>query len=152
MASGGPVMTGLHDAVSDYLTIRRALGFKLVEHQRLLPDFASFVEQAGADTITNTLAVDWAIRTSGNDSWKAARLSIVRGFARYLRTINPRTEIPPEGLLCGQPQYAIPYLYSDEEIARRRAAARSPHRSTGTGSHTAAARTTDPRAGSPSSD
>jgi integrase/recombinase XerD len=123
MASGGPVMTGLHDAVSDYLTIRRALGFKLVEHQRLLPDFASFVEQAGADAITTTLAVDWAIRTSGNDSWKAARLSIVRGFARYLRTINPRTEIPPEGLLCGQPQYAIPYLYSEQEIARLLAAA-----------------------------
>jgi integrase/recombinase XerD len=111
-------MTGLQEAVSDYLTIRRAVGFKLVEHQRLLPDFASFLEHAGADTITTTLAVDWATRTAGNESWKAARLSIVRGFARYLRTINPRTEIPPEGLLCGQAQYAIPYLYSEQEIAR----------------------------------
>jgi integrase/recombinase XerD len=116
-------MTRLHDAVSDYLTIRRALGYKLVEHQRLLPDFASFLEQAGADTITTTLAVNWAIRTNGNDSWKAARLSIVRGFARYLRTIDPATEIPPEGLLCGQPQHAIPYLYSEQEITRLLAAA-----------------------------
>ena len=104
--------------VSDYLTIRRALGFKLVEHQRLLPQFASFLEQAGAETVTTTLALDWAIRTNGNDSWKAARLSIARGFARYLRTIDPATEIPPEGLLCAQPQYAIPYLYSEQEVAR----------------------------------
>ncbi len=111
-------MTRLDEAVSDYLTIRRALGFKLVEHQRLLPDFVSFLEQAGAGTITTALAVDWAIRTSGNDSWKAARLSIVRGFARYLRTIDPATEIPPEGLLCGKTQYAIPYLYSEQEITR----------------------------------
>ena len=35
--AGSAGMTGLDEAVSDYLTIRRALGFKLVEHQRLLP-------------------------------------------------------------------------------------------------------------------
>ena len=111
-------MTRLDAMVSDYLTIRRAVGFKLVEHQRLLPQFVDFVEQAGASTVTTQLALDWAVRTSGNDSWKTARLSIVRGFARYLRTIDPATEIPPDGLLCAQPQHAIPYLYSDEEIAR----------------------------------
>ena len=111
-------MTGLDEAVSDYLTIRRALGFKLVEHQRLLPQFASFLEQAGADTVTTMLAVEWASGASGAESWKAARLSIVRGFAKYLRTINPATEIPPEGVLCGQPRRAIPYLYSDHEITR----------------------------------
>jgi hypothetical protein len=49
-------MTMLDDAVRDYLTIRRALGFKLVEHQRLLPQFAAFLEQADADTITTELA------------------------------------------------------------------------------------------------
>jgi integrase/recombinase XerD len=111
-------MSRLEEMVSDYLTIRRAVGFKLVEHQRLLPQFVEFVEQAGAGTVTTQLALDWAVRTSGNDSWKTARLSIVRGFARYLRTIDPATEIPPDGLLCAQPQHAIPYLYSDEEIAR----------------------------------
>jgi integrase/recombinase XerD len=111
-------MTTLHAAVNDYLTIRRALGFKLVEHQRLLPDFASFLEQAGASTITSTLAIEWATRTDGAESWKAQRLSIVRGFAKYMRTINPKTEIPPEGVLRGQPQRAIPYLYSDHEITR----------------------------------
>ena len=66
-------MTGLDEAVSDYLTIRRALGFKLVEHQRLLPQFASFVEQAGADTVTTELAIQWASATSGT----AADSSIV---------------------------------------------------------------------------
>jgi integrase/recombinase XerD len=116
-------MTGLHEAVRDYLTIRRALGFKLVEHQRLLPQFAAFLEQAGADTITTELAVEWASRTRGAESWKAQRLSIVRGFAKYMRTINPKTEIPPEGILCGQPQRSIPYLFSDHEITRLLAAA-----------------------------
>jgi integrase/recombinase XerD len=116
-------MTRLDDAVRDYLTIRRALGFKLVEHQRLLGQFASFLEQAGADTITTELAVEWASRARGAESWKAQRLSIVRGFAKYMRTINPKTEIPPEGILCGQPQRSIPYLFSDHEITRLLAAA-----------------------------
>ncbi len=120
-------MTRLEEMLSDYLTIRRAVGFKLVEHQRLLAQFVAFLEQAGAGTVTTQLALDWAIDTNGNESWKAARLSIVRGFARYLRTIDPATEIPPDGVLCAQPQYAIPYLYSDEEIARLLEAATVMH-------------------------
>jgi integrase len=111
-------MTGLHEAVADYLTIRRALGFKLVEHQRLLNDFATFLEQAGASTITTELAVAWAIRSNGTESWKAARLSVIRGFAGYMRTIDPATEIPLTGILIARKRYAIPYLYSQQEIGR----------------------------------
>ena len=111
-------MTGLHEAVADYLTIRRALGFKLAEHQRLLNDFATFLEQAGASTLTTELAVAWAIRSNGTESWKAARLSVIRGFAGYMRTIDPATEIPPTGILIARKHYAIPYLYSQQEIGR----------------------------------
>ena len=75
-------MTALHDAVGDYLTIRRSLGYKLVEHERLLNDFASFLEQTSASTITTELALTWASRTRGTEGWKAARLSVLRGFAR----------------------------------------------------------------------
>jgi integrase/recombinase XerD len=111
-------MTVLRDAVADYLTIRRALGFKLVEHERLLNNFASFLEQADAGTITTELALTWASRTRGTEGWKAARLSVIRGFAGYLRTIDPATEIPPTGILIHRKHYAIPYLYSEEEIGR----------------------------------
>ena len=43
---------------------------------------------------------------------------MVRGFAAYLRTIDPATEIPPTGILIARKHYAIPYLYSDREIRR----------------------------------
>jgi integrase/recombinase XerD len=116
-------MIALRDAVADYLTIRRALGFKLVEHQRLLYDFATFLEQAGASTITTELAVAWAVRCRGTEGWKAARLSVARGFASYLRTIDPAAEIPATGILIARKHYATPYLYSDQEIGRLLAAA-----------------------------
>lgn len=116
-------MTVLRDAVADYLTIRRALGFKLVEHERLLGDFAGFLEQAGAATITTELALTWASRTRGTEGWKAARLSVVRGFAGYMRTLDPANEIPPTGILIARKHYAVPYLYSQQEIGQLLAAA-----------------------------
>jgi integrase len=111
-------MTELRDAVADYLMIRRALGFKLREHEWALESFVSFLEQAGASTVTIELALRWATNTRGTEGWQAARLSMVRGFAVYLRTINPAAQIPPTGLLLHRKRYAIPYLYSDQEIGR----------------------------------
>jgi integrase len=116
-------MTALRDAVADYLTIRRALGFKLREHEWALKSFVLFLEQAGASTITTELALGWASDTRGTEGWKAARLSMVRGFAVYLRAIDPAAEIPPTGLLLHRKRYAIPYLYSEEDISRLLAAA-----------------------------
>ena len=46
----------------------------------------------------------------------ARRLSFVRGFARYRSASDPRTQIPPQGLLPFQPKRARPYPYSDDEI------------------------------------
>ena len=40
-------MSGLNQAVEDYLTTRRALGFKLERHGRLLPHLVGYLERAG---------------------------------------------------------------------------------------------------------
>ena len=55
----------------------------------------------------------------------ARRLSIVRIFARDRHATDPRTEIPPDGLLPYRPKRARPYLYSDDEIRRLLRAARA---------------------------
>lgn len=47
-------------------------------------------------------------------SW-ALRLSDVRGFARHVANFDPRTEVPPVGMLPGWKR-AKPYVYSDAEI------------------------------------
>src|SRR5439155_687587 len=83
---------------ADYLAVRRALGYKLADHGRLLTDFATFLEDHDAGTITTELALAWATRP-GNalPSWWAARLRVVRGFARHVKAFDPATEIPPSG-------------------------------------------------------
>src|SRR5260370_30942460 len=47
----------------------------------------------------------------------------VRVFARHWHATDPRTEIPPTGLLPFRPQRARPYLYSELEIQKLLAAA-----------------------------
>lgn len=112
-------MNGLPQATQDYLVIRRALGFKLELHGHLLPDFVAFLNEAGASFITTELALQWATQPGGSATWHAARLSIARGFARYLATVDARTQIPPLGLLR-RPGHASrragPYLYSSQDI------------------------------------
>jgi integrase len=113
----------LADAAADYLAVRRALGFKLADHGWLLADFVAFAERAGAPTVTAALALTWATGSAGTQTWRAARLSVVRGFAAYLRTLDPATEVPATGLLRYQRRRAEPYLYSDADIAGLLAAA-----------------------------
>ena len=55
-------MTTIRDAINEYLTLRRALGFKLAKHDRLLNDFVDDLEHAGASTITIAAAVAWATK------------------------------------------------------------------------------------------
>src|SRR6266571_41214 len=107
-------MTGIRQAIDDYLTVRRALGYKLEDHGWLLADFASFLEAAGAVTVTTSLALAWAtLPEDALPSWHAARLRVVRGFARHLQALDPATEVPPAGLLACRNRRAMPYLYSD---------------------------------------
>ena len=110
-------MTPLRDAVSDYLTLRRSLGYRLDRHELLLGDFVAFMERAGADRVTSELAVRWArLPQDAKPHWWARRLGVVRGFARYLATIDPTTEVPPKDLLPARAQRLAPYIYSPEEI------------------------------------
>jgi integrase len=123
-------MNTLRQAVHEYLSMRRHLGFKLKEAGKGLLDFVTFMEKHRAAYITQRLALAWAQEPSNAQPahW-AQRLSFVRGFARHRSATDPRTQIPPFGLLPFQPKRARPYLYSDDEIkSLLRAALKMPCR------------------------
>jgi integrase/recombinase XerD len=125
-------MTSLRKAMENYLTMRRSLGFKLRDMGYNLHHFVSFMEQQGASIITAELALRWAQQPQNvQPAHWAARLSFVRSFARYWSAIDPRTEIPPMGLLPFRSKRATPYIYSDEEIDQVLKAAKNLPPSTG---------------------
>ncbi len=123
-------MNTLRKAAQDYLAMRRSLGFKLQRPAPLLLDFITFMERHRATYITVALALAWAKQPAHAQpaTW-AQRLSYVRIFARYLSATDPRTQVPPPGLLPFRPKRARPYLYSDREISDLlRAALQLQHR------------------------
>ena len=110
-------MSGLQKAVKDYIDMRRALGYKLREAALLLRDFVSFLEKQRVSYITIPLALQWAQQNpAARPAEWARRLTCVRCFARHWSATDPRTQIPPWGLLPHRPSRARPYLYTDEEV------------------------------------
>ena len=102
-------MSELRRSLDDYLVLRRALGYKLEDVGRMLRSFVAFAEREGAAPVSTELAVRWADLPAGTTPiWRAHRLSAVRGFARYLHSLDPANEIPPE--TCWPPEVTGPVL------------------------------------------
>ena len=117
-------MTDYRAAAADYLATRRAMGYKLAYQGQMLAQFAAYLDAAGAEHLTTDHAVSWAKQPAdAKRSWWAVRLSTVRVFARYLSALDPATEIPPPGLIPAQSHRAVPYIYTEDDIAKLLAAA-----------------------------
>jgi integrase/recombinase XerD len=110
-------MSDLHRILRDYVALRRSLGFKLEREARLLPDFVACVEKSESPGITVPLALAWAKQPSdATSNWWATRLAMVRGFAHYARTLDPRHEVPPRDLLPVTRSRPSPYIYSEADV------------------------------------
>lgn len=124
-------MSLLREALDAYLSLRRGLGAELRAPGAYLCRFVEFLDGEGATVITTELALRWAKAPAGVTpaTW-ARRLGDVRRFAAWLSTTDPRTEVPPHGILPGRYRRCSPYIYSDKEVERVvREAARLPSRS-----------------------
>ncbi|HYB29244.1 MAG TPA: site-specific integrase [Solirubrobacteraceae bacterium] len=110
-------MSSLRDALAEYLAVRRALGYKLDTAERLLLQFIVYLEARGEERVTIDRAIAWAILPGGQPCWHAHRFQTVRRFARYLHSADPEVQVPPAGAVTGRSQRAVPFLYTDEQIA-----------------------------------
>lgn len=118
-------MSDLTRHVEDYLSLRRALGFKLKREGNVLPQLVAYLETAGSATLTVELAVAWARLPKHvlPINW-AHRLGAARAFATYLKTIDPRTEVPPPDVFAASARRPTPYLWSGTDVRRLLDAAR----------------------------
>lgn len=121
-------MNELLQRVDDYLSLRRGLGFKLRGYDRILGDFADYVIHTNTSVVTAQMALAWATKPAHVQPvrWKH-RLSVVRGFTRYLHALDGSVEVPATDLLAHRHHRPTPYLYSDTEIASLIAAAGRLH-------------------------
>lgn len=100
-------MRSLNDALADYLRIRRAAGIQFRKVGPALERFVEFLELRGAERVTVELAVEWAtLATAASDRHRANRLTMVRGFAAYLRELD-RSNGCRRGSRCSPPIWGM---------------------------------------------
>jgi len=113
-------MNTLRQAVQEYLTMRRSLGFKLRDAGKLLLAFVKFMEQRRASYVTTKLALAWAQhdtqavrplrRLHGQRLSCAPSRAIVvrpihaRRFRRRLVAVSPPASAPVPVLGQGDPK------------------------------------------------
>jgi integrase/recombinase XerD len=122
--AGERVVSALGSALAEYLAVRRAVGYRLTEDGRQLGRFVAHLDANGIDTVTAAVAVEWAAGTP-RGGHGAHRLTMIRGFARYLQALDPAHEIPPTGLLPARTTRPVPHLYIEADITTLMAAARA---------------------------
>jgi len=109
----------LEQALNDYVSVRRSLGFRFQTPAILLRSFVVFLQAEGASHITRELALRWALQPAKvQPSTWTARLGMVRRFAIWCSATEPITEIPPADLLPHPYRRKPPHIFSDEEIER----------------------------------
>ena len=111
-------MSHLRKVLADYLSMRRALGYKMDQVERRLRQFIAFAEDNGETHVRTVTALAWATLPPGADPiWTHARLADVRIFARHLHTLDDVSEVPPDDLLPARRRRTTPYLYTLQEVA-----------------------------------
>jgi integrase/recombinase XerD len=107
----------LNVALTDYLSLRRSLGYKLTSDAKALKSFVGYLEQHGLDHITTVSALQWARQTNSKRPYRwSRRLCFVRGFACYLSALDRRTEIPSSTLLQSKYHRPTPFMITAEHI------------------------------------
>ena len=94
LVAGRCRVSALAEKLADYLRVQRALGFKQKQAGELLPAFVRYLDARGMTRVTTTAALAWATLPRDRDpNWWSKRLTVVRGFAKYLHALDPRSEV-----------------------------------------------------------
>jgi integrase len=110
-------MNPLRQALADYLSLRRSLGYALQRAEKLLNQFLDYLEEC-ASVITADLALAWARLPEDRSPCGGLTVSpSCGGFAGYLHVLDEAHEVPSTDVLPWKSQRANPYLYTDAEIA-----------------------------------
>ena len=113
-------MSGLQAHVDEYLRLRRALGFKLKEEERLLGQLVGYLEAAGASTVTTELAIRLGATARRRASEPLGEAAACRAWVRRLPA-NDRPDGGDPARRTSFPtrrQRATPYLFSQQDICR----------------------------------
>lgn len=108
----------LNDAITTYVELKRAVGFKFVQQAKILKNFAAFADVRGDTVVRTATVLEWAILAPSQQQ-RRTRLLIVRRFALTIKTEDHNHEVPAvDALGRSRVERQTPYIYTAEEITR----------------------------------
>jgi integrase len=115
--------------VDAYLSERRQAGFGLLIQGQQLTRFARFIDDTGyRGPLTTELAGRWALANrAGHRITAARRIEILRPFARFCRSCDLQSEIPPLRMFGPGHRRLTPHIYKTSEVHKLMRAALHLH-------------------------
>ena len=109
--------------VDRYVALKRHLGYRFVNNERILRSWAAWAMTRGDAVIVADTMLAWARDTSSSTA-AAKRLSVGRRFAVWLQAEDSRHEVPPKNALGPTTRRRpTPHLLTDAEISALMSAA-----------------------------
>jgi site-specific recombinase XerD len=110
--------SSMKELVKEYLDYRRKVGYKLLRQGYLLEEFARFADSCQHQgSLKTDLMIEWATKTKDkNPKYHSMRLQIVTKFAKYRSIHDPKTEVPPRGILGRVQGRSQLVVYSDQQM------------------------------------
>jgi integrase len=115
-----PFQSVFAERLAGYVLLRRQLGLRFVNQEALLHAFDRYVaERDDRGVLTEALARTFATAVAATSATvPGRRYSVVRQFADYLATFDPRTPRLDPKALYRQWRQPPPYIFTEEELGR----------------------------------
>lgn len=101
--------------IQSYLSVRRALGYRLQKMESHLLQFAQYALARNETHVRASTAIEWAA-TGCSPGVRARRLQSVTFFARYAHAEDARHEVPPSGIFSVSQHRRVPFIFSPAEV------------------------------------
>ena len=101
----------------EYLSLRRSLGFKLIDTEYMLRWFLAFMQHEHETHIKTETVLRW-VHSSETVSLptRSSRFTVIRKFAQYAHALDAKHEVPPYRLCMHRTERRNPHIYSDSEV------------------------------------
>ncbi|MFW5988468.1 MAG: tyrosine-type recombinase/integrase [bacterium] len=109
------------EEIKGYIDEKRAVGYKFEKGISILKRLDIFFINHNLDekNLSKELVLMWiAKKPNESDSNRSGRISIIRGFARYLVRIGQKAYIVPDKILKISRYSYTPYIFSKEELKK----------------------------------
>jgi len=106
----------LSEAITRYIALHHAMGFKFRNQAGVLHHFAVFAEPRGDDYVRTETVLAWAAEAP-SAAGRRGRLLVVRRFAQHMQAEDQRYEVPSAHAFGrAQRQRRMPHIYTPDDI------------------------------------